>query len=423
MPINKIVFCKTSIFNALLIIYGMIFFTLPSGISFLPLVLLLFSFYYLIKQRHTLIFEADERRIYFVLALYFIGALASLLINQDALANLDEPTKFLFTILLIMVIARHRFDIHFFWLFILFATLSNVVYVVWLGGDFYQPGFNRLSSDLISNPLYFGNLSLLFGFLSLSGLIWTQDKNSQHKKLWIILFLLGFVGGVYLSIMSGTRGGWVAIPFVSYFVLYHYAKAIQKTKLLNFGFVLSFLLIGFMFFLVETPFKERLMLISKDIEIYLTLNESYTSSGLRLEMWKVGMATFLESPIFGAGVNGYAAAVTEVIQQGKVIEELGTFHQLHNQFIQELAFKGVVGLVSLVLLFGVFMRFFIKRLNSKCYQIKSLAVAGALTCMLYLFFFLSITMFHLNKTTLPFLIIVALTVGQILYKENAQRSR
>lgn len=411
------------VFQGLLLVYGVVFFTFDRMLNLLPLVLLLVSFIYIAKRGVTGFKQTskEERQIYAALFLYFLSFLLSFVIHSEEVSLLEEPFKFLLFSLIIFLLARTSFRIEYFWAMAAIASISNLIYALWFGGSYNFEG--RLSTDIFEHPLYYGNVSLLFGFVSLAGVIWAQGLPKPAKWAWSVALLLGFIAGVMISILSGSRGGWIAIPFALFFVLYHLAKVYQKQTLLYWGGAafLFFTVLFVVFF--ETPFQHRVLLTVQSLQSYFFEDNPNTSLGLRFEMWQIGWRLFLENPLFGFGQINYMPELQRLIHEEKVTPELIHYEHLHNQYIQALALHGVIGFIALMVMMSMLLRFFSKRLFARDLEVKSLAVAGAVSVFLYLDFFLSITMFHLNQSTMPFLILIALMIGKLLSKSRAKELR
>lgn len=413
---------KDFLLGILIVLYGMIFFTFEKGLSFLPSVLLLWSLIYVWRKNLPKI-GAEERTLYLSFVFYFLVSMLAILVNGDGLSTLDEPVKFLLFLFIFFLLIRNSYRVEFLWAFIVLASITNFIHVLVLDGGHYEvfENYRRLASNVFEHPLYFGNVSLLFGFLSLSGLIWTVDKTQKHRWAWRVAFLLGFFSGLYLSILSGTRGGWIAIPFATYFILFYFSKSLGRQSILYTASALVVIFAIVAFVVLDSPGLVRLQLIFSDLSAYFIEGDSNTSLGARFEMWLFGFQQFLTQPILGVGIGNYIQSLNLAVEKGQVIPELLQFQQLHNQFLQELVLKGILGLVSLLSMFFVLIRFYSKRLNSQSATVRAVAVAGAVTCYLYLEFFLSISMFHLNRTTLTFLIIIALSYGWILNYERTKK--
>lgn len=403
----------TFAFQALLVVYGVMFFTFDRMLNLLPIVLLLASFVFIARQGITELqrMSKEECLLYTALFLYFLSFLLSFFIHAERFYLLEQPAKFMFFSLIIFLLARISFRIEFFWAMIALASISNAFYALGVGRVNFE---GRLTTDIFEHPLYYGNVSLLFAFVSLAGTIWAQGLQAKAKWIWSVILITGFISGLMISVLSGTRGGWVAIPFALFFVLYHFAKLYKKQCLLYSGTVAFVLLMTLFILFFDTPFQQRIWLTINSLQSYFLEDNPNTSIGLRFEMWQVGWRLFIENPLFGFGEVNYVPELQRLINEGIVTSELIHYKHLHNQYIQALAFHGVIGFVALILVMGVLLRFFSKRLFAGNLEVKSLAVAGAVSVFLYLDFFLSITMLHLNQSTMPFLILVALMVGKLL---------
>ncbi|MBN2646276.1 MAG: O-antigen ligase family protein [Thiotrichales bacterium] len=399
-----------------LLLYALVFFTLPGGINILPGLLFLLGLGLASSGSWSLC--VDERRLFFAFTLYFIAAWLGWGFHQEPLNILDEPLKFLMISVVLFVIVRSHVRIAFFWAFVVLALLFSAIDAIWIG-DYAWDG-SRLAGTVITHPLYFGNLSLLFAFLALAGWIWTEELPSvRMKRLWRLGLILAFGLGVMLSLLSGTRGGWIAIPLAFYFVFYHLVGSAPYRKIWRI-LAISILVLGFVTLMsFENSVQQRLVLAWHDLVGYFDAGEVSSSLGARLEMWRLGVELGSESPFWGLGQNGYVAGLQALIDTGQAHPDLRQFAQLHNQYLQEWVFRGVFGLGALLWLFFTLLKFYMARLTSPCAATRALAVAGAVSCFLYLDFFLSISMWHLNATTLSFLIVIAFTAGFILARENA----
>ncbi len=97
-------------------------------------------------------------------------------------------------------------------------TLTSVQYGVPLGAIgaalvvlLQLPLEGTRASTYYMDAIRFGDLALVLGILPIVSVNWDQTG-----PLWIIaLKIVGLAAGVFASIESGTRGGWVALPAVA----------------------------------------------------------------------------------------------------------------------------------------------------------------------------------------------------------------
>lgn len=94
------------------------------------------------------------------------------------------------------------------WLFtgLLFAPFPVLGLAWWQ----YNPARFWVRAAGFVDVIPFGDLSLALAFMSLSALLLIRG----HKKLWLSIFTgTALIAGMAASGLSGTRGGWIALPF------------------------------------------------------------------------------------------------------------------------------------------------------------------------------------------------------------------
>jgi O-antigen ligase len=88
------------------------------------------------------------------------------------------------------------------------------------------------------------------------------------------------------------------------------------------------------------------------------------SAGLRLELWKDAIYTFRESPLLGVGLEARTLYRIKHKQDRKIsVPEVFYDTHAHNQFLEALSVRGLIGLSALALLFLWPLWVFLKRLK------------------------------------------------------------
>jgi O-antigen ligase len=114
-----------------------------------------------------------------------------------------------------------------------------------------------------------------------------------------------------------------------------------------------------------------------------TSDESiYSSSGIRLDMWKSSLKALKDMPWHG---YGYRLANKEVAKYSNFhSQEITAFTHLHNEYITSLMSAGILGLLSLIsILFMPLFLFFSRR---KIDELNKYAIAGIFICLCYVVF-------------------------------------
>lgn len=147
------------------------------------------------------------------------------------------------------------------------------------------------------------------------------------------------------SFLSGTRSGWVAIPLIVPVILFAYRDRILDKKWLI-PIILAALGLLVAVMVSVDVVRERTIIAGQQVEGYFEEGVNHTSVGLRLDMYKAGLAAFSENPLIGIGPSGIETKVDAMAGSGEVHQNVARYRHLHNQYIDNMARYGLVGLVS-----------------------------------------------------------------------------
>lgn len=185
-----------------------------------------------------------------------------------------------------------------------------------------------------------GDMSMTLGLFSLLGLFY----NSSPKRIYKTIMVLGMIGGIWGSIVSGSRGGWLILLPAAIFILYMFRKRISKKVLFITTSIAIVIIIG----AVATPqtgIWQRYVDMKHDVHQYEN-NHVNTSLGLRFNMWKGAWTAIKEKPIIGWGVTGAQNLKKEQVKQGVLVKEASEFTQVHNQPLNDWYERGILGLLT-----------------------------------------------------------------------------
>ncbi|MCE8014817.1 O-antigen ligase family protein [Halomonas sp. MCCC 1A17488] len=243
------------------------------------------------------------------------------------------------------------------------------------------------------NAIPFGNLSLLLGGLSLLGALWCLRAGSVRRPAMVVLGLLAAMAGMVGSLLSGTRGGWIAAPLLL-LVVYRVARNLlpSRTRRLAAGTLMALLLA--LALIPQSGVRDRVALAYSNLEQYWAGDSRGTSVGLRLEMWRAGGLMFLERPLFGWGEGEVSARRDELIDQAGLHAGIRHHDQLHSELIDTAARRGLVGVAVLVALYVVPLGLFWRRLRSPGAEpgTRLLAAAGMMVPVAFIDFGLTQSM-------------------------------
>lgn len=342
------------------------------------------------------------------LASPFLAILLSQLLRDDInIKAYDGPLRFLLAGLIFLYLKHKQVD--FLYIFQYIAPISLLIAV---GAIFYYPETSnywggRYASYFV-DPLTFGGYALVIGFTCLFLLNVKKDRFFLSA-----LKLLGFACALFLSVGSGSRSGWMAIPFV--LALWVFINRKNTKLVINASLILISALVIALF--LNENLQHRVLSIFQEIYAWMTnqANKEEGSGGMRLTMWRMSWVLFLESPLYGYGDPvGYKHLLEQPLLTsfagpnalGAIT--LGPHHEIFGQMLR----SGIFGLIAGLLLFFAPITVFIQQLRRNSHN---LAAQVGLAFVLGLFICsLSIEVFNLKYTTSFYALMLACLGAQAL---------
>jgi O-antigen ligase len=222
------------------------------------------------------------------------ATILSLLLTQTirgdiSAASYDGPIRLLAALPILIAIYKHR--INFSKLLSLVIPLALLCILIFAK---LNPNVdaNRLSNFYL-DAIFWGNFSIILGFMSFASI------QSQDDFLLKIYKFSGFGLGISMSVMSQSRAGWIAAIIMTLVWLALNRKELTFKKMAAGGIILIIILATFYFFI--DSFKLRVDAAISEILQWLTNSQIPTSTGIRLNMWKMTIHLFSQSPWLGYG--------------------------------------------------------------------------------------------------------------------------
>ncbi len=356
---------------------GALALSLPSGYSLGALMLVLASPTLLIRPR-PLGLTREDLAILSALGLYFAVAALSAWLDGQGSRGLDKPSRFLLAIPALLLLIAYPPRLSWLWHGLAIGGMVTGGLAIWqklIEGASRAGGFTQI--------IQYGNISLLLGMLCLAGLgwAWTQPR----RRAWLVWLGLGAVGGLLASLLSGSRGGWLAAPLM--LLVLYWAEGRRLPRRLQWGVLAGLLVVGGLGYAIpELGVQQRVHTAADNIVNYLSGENRETSVGLRFQMWSAAGELLHQRPLFGWGEHGYREAVAEMAERGEIAPRVAEFGHAHNELIDAAAKRGVVGVIALLCLYLVPLVAFAGGLQATCPQRRALAAAGALLPVAYLGF-------------------------------------
>ena len=367
--INTSIFC----FFTLLLVF-------PKGYNYGSTALLvasvLFVFYSIYKKFKIKEIIKQNNPIFFIVSLYFLIALFFIILHGDKFKLIDNPLRaFLFLSVIIFVIyTKAKFDVLLYSIpvgsFVAGLVALYQYYVLHLPSAFWE-----------QMKIQSGDIAMSLGLFSFIIALYLFDIK---KNRFALVTAIAGLFGVLASVLSFARGGWVGVPLIFVFVLYMYRNMISK-KLLS-AVVLS-ILVGGISLSTNEQFVGRILDVKNNLSHY-SQNSKDGSIGARLDMWKMGVDAFIEHPISGWSLKALDEYKKSLADKGIVSREFTVYSHLHNQFIDELAKKGILGGVAILGIFLVPLCSFYRKQkkfpnNKKLKLLTTLGIIHVLSTMSY----------------------------------------
>lgn len=386
--------------------------TIRSGYSYGATLLLLGSLAMLaFNARGTwgLLDKSDK----YLLATFVIYGLSFILfrfVHVVEATGFDKPSRFVIGVLLYLFLRRYPFRLSWLWYGFAIGAIAGVA----IGGyERFLEGFYRAKSNM--HPIMFGDIAMLLGLLSLTGILYFKALK-QHRS--IVLMALGGLSGIFASILSGSRGGWIALPMAIIYIFWQGRDLIGKkrVKMIFAGFVLLAIAVGCV---PQLGVSQRIEDATSNIQNYVSGHDENTSVGMRFQMWKAALYMFREHPVLGVGKYDLRQYKQQLADNGVINQEVVHFGHAHNEYLTNLSEYGAVGFILLLFVYLVPMRSFalkvIRYRNN--WQLKSLAMAGVLVPVSFMDFALTQSMFSHNSGVMIYILAILIIWAAIRNQE------
>lgn len=289
-------------------------------------------------------------------AVYFVSFITNTIlgnIEKPLLKYLDHEFRMLFIFPIYLLLVRIQIKQWILWTCIIAGASAAGVYAL-MSTFWLFPGI-RVSASYHS--IAFGDISIILAFMSLAAIRYFFQKHTAYIAIPLIAFFLGIIA----SILSGTRGAWIAVPSL---LLLFFIQINKLTHRRHLSIVLTICLIFVGISTVYVPqIKHRLLLTYNETHDYLEGSNVYSSSAVRIEGWLATWQIFKEHPIIGAGPGSFKSLVHKMLADGKRYSIISIHSQPHSAYLSSLAECGVLGLLALLGLFVFPMWLFISTIK------------------------------------------------------------
>lgn len=411
--INFIVMFGTSMFFLLMLAieagyrYGAIMVALTS-IIVVPMMLF---------RRQSFKLAKVDRNILIILFLYGLGLILINLFHQNAFKEFKYGIRLLLAIPIFLLL--YKYSMKPIWFFTLIIATTIIGSSVGYYNHMHYDWACRATVGTI-NTIHYASIVQLFAFISLMGVALVKEiQNKFLQYTYCLLVVIAFCMGIYLSILSYSRGVWLALPiqllFVAIFYIKYNKKALKTIVLL----IPLVLVSGYVvknsadaMFEQQNSSCRQNMGVAKRFDAVVSNLEDYkegktsTSVGLRLAMYKFAFDLAKERPLLGTPAQ-------EIKDIQKTIPEVNhkALVHFHNYYLQNLAHYGVVGVILLLGLYLFSLIAFWQRYKDENISDKCLGISGMLLVFSYGIYTLTDVIFDTNLGLTLYVILVGVICG------------
>ena len=406
---------KYWIIQACYFLTGALCISIQGGYSYAPAILLLMSLPIIIKRDTYSALSRGSKLQLMAIVVYVLVQVLSILLDEGRIKDFDRPSRALIGAAIFILCLRY--PPRFLWLMVGVATgsIGSGIRAVF---DRFVSGEERAFHEQM-NAIQGGDISLTLGLFSLCCMMWAIRKTEyRYACYFTIATIMGLVG----SILSQTRGGWILVPVILIVLYQIYSDWLSKRLKLGVLVFCSLLVVFSM--TPQSSIPQRFEIINKDLNLYFSGGTKDSSTGKRIENWKSALRSFAQKPLFGWGNHGVRVSQEQQFKSGVLSKETYDYNShAHNQYLDEMAKRGAIGLAALLALFLVPLYLFSKNLKvADDPESRTIAACGIVLVLLVMGYCLTQSFLNHNSGIVFYSIFTAYFISAGAYKAGIFRS-
>ncbi|WP_266180174.1 O-antigen ligase family protein [Dyella humicola] len=413
VPRARQAFSARTIAATLLLALLPISFAVPVKLKVVPIALLFFyGIGLLIADRDVRANYMAARAVVLVCALSMLYAIGNILGHRLGWGELDLPSHILAFLAIAAVFAR-SIHVRWFWLGLSLgaAALGLVcIYQHYIQGAPRATGLDGADWGVIE-------LAMFILVLSLSAVVQMlrPQLSWPERALHAACAVLGSFG----ALLTQSRGPLLACaPVFLLVVLLHVVRTKQwRDALIVLGGAVAIAAVSVVF--LRGEIMQRFTAIGHEVTTYRA-EDSQGAVRERIEMWRVASRAFMEHPVAGVGIDQFGKYTQTLVSKGLASESIARYTHPHSEYLDAAVCGGVPGLIVLLLLLGVPMVFFARRVFDPCDIVATTATIGLLTVSMYALCGFTDNVLY---RPMPHSLFFFLTLGMAVLASRLQRER
>lgn len=342
-----------------------------------------------------------------------LAILLNQLISQDfAFRSFDYPSRMGLFVLIAWACLHCTAQMYRWlqWCYVAAALMCTVkMYIITDGGT------TRAEYVDFMPIIEFADMTLLMGFFSLVSIKYSPGGYGV-RYIGNLLKILAFIGSLYAAYVSGTRGTWLAIPFLAAIAAAIMFGRFELRKKALFALCAVAVLITL--FCLSPQVQNRIQAAQQDISTYSKDSSSDTSVGTRFGLWKTSFALFLDHPLIGIGRENFQPTLQDLGLAGKISPVIARQIHSHNEIFYNMATLGSFGLAGLLALYLVPGLYFARKLGNADHEMQAVGAMGLMVCVGFVIFGLTDVTFMWGASDNFYAIFTAILFAHIYRRER-----
>ena len=321
-------------------------------------------------------------------------------------SQFQEPSRFLLALPVFFMVRRFGLSK---WAMKWGVFVGAVAAGLWAFYQKQELGIERAFGGTSSNVHVFGDISLLLGFMSVA--LFQPDWSKDWR--WGCLVLVSLSLGVFGSLASGTKGGWISAPIFCWVMVDLIRHPTYAKRLMVLGITAASAILIWKF----SPFiQARVGNIPLAIATYFETGQvTDGSASIRLALWHTATLIFTNNPFFGTGIDTFHTAKLPYLDANLVPSVIGSYDP-HSQFFNALYELGIFGPITIFAIYGVFILY----CRQFLLQNKAFSTAGILLALGFIDFGLVEVIWNINNAGVFFTIMMVLITGKLSHEANTR---
>lgn len=333
---------------------------------------------------------------------------------REAWGRWDRPAKYVFGVVCLLFAAQAAPRPRALFWGLLVGCMGAGAVALWQVHVEGIPRATGFPSTHTNSAIQWGNLALLMGAMLAVQAIALREHLS---RIGVTLACLAVLMAFHASLLSQSRGGWLALLLASpvgLYLLWRFYRRVLWRMLGGAAIVLAVLGAA-----NHAMLAERWNVMEKEAQVYDAEREAGSSVGQRLEHWRFAWEVGLEKPILGWGMRGYMVEKEKRVAAGQYEPSILEFVNAHNELLDMFVKAGIVGVAWLLLLYVVpLCMFWPTRARVAAYahqndevraQMLALRLSGVCIPLLYAGFGMTVVFLGPNSGIMFYLFMTMLT--------------